>query len=430
MKLPRRRFLQASAAAAAGTALVSCSRPPEAQAPVAAAQPETPESIRVLRRMTDGIVPITDDERKARIERARRLMAERKIDALYLESGTGLYYFTGVRWGGSERAFAAILPARGELAWICPAFEEGRARELIRLGTDVRAWEEDEDPGAKVAQIFKDRGIVTGRVAMEERVRFFLFDGIRKAAPALEYVLADPVTVPCRSIKTPAEIALMQRANDITVAAYKAVLVTLREGMTKAEFAANATAAHRALGVEGSIGANFGEATALPHGSIKPRTLRDGDVVLMDGGCNVEGYRSDISRSVVFGTPTARQRQVWDLEKKAQAAAFAAAKPGVPHEQVDAAARKVITDGGFGPGYKVPGLPHRTGHGIGLDGHEWTYLVKGNTAPIAVGMCFTDEPMIAIPGEFGIRLEDDMYITEGGPVFFSQPSPSIERPFV
>ena len=426
MHLDRRAFFRLSGVAAGASWLPS--RIAEArQAPAAG----LPPSIQGLRPMTGGIARITDDERKARIEKARRLMVENRIDAIFLESGTSLFYFTGVRWGASERMFGAVLPARGEVAWVSPKFEEGRAREVIRFGTDMRTWEEDEDPGRVVAQILKDRGVATGRVGMEERVRFFLFDMIRKAAPALDYVGADPVTVGCRVIKSPAEIALMQRANDMTVAAYKATLATLHEGMTKAEFAANAAAAHRALGAEGGgIDAGFGELTASPHGSILPRTLREGDVVLMDGGCAVDGYRSDISRTIVFGAPTTRQRSVWEVEKRAQAAAFAAARVGVTCEAVDAAARKVITEAGFGPDYKLPGLPHRTGHGIGLDGHEWTYLVRGNRTPIAAGMCFTNEPMIAVPGEFGVRIEDDMYITEEGAKFFSQPSPSIAQPFV
>jgi Xaa-Pro dipeptidase len=264
---------------------------------------------------------------------------------------------------------------------------------------------------------------------MEERVRFFVFDGLRKEAPGLDFASADPVTVGCRSIKSPAEIALMQRANDITVEAYKAAIAMLREGMTKGDFSANASAAFRALGGSGGIGASFGEQSSYPHGSIKPRTLKEGDVVLMDGGCNVGGYQSDVSRTVVFGKPTQKQRDVWEVQKSAQLAAFKAARPGVPHEDVDAAARAVITAAGFGPGYKVPGLPHRTGHGIGMDGHEWTYLVKGNKAPIKPGMCFTDEPMIVIPGEFGVRLEDDIHITKGGAKWFTEPSPSIEKPF-
>ena len=427
MTIDRRDFVRLSAAAAA-TTLASCARAPEP--PRAAATPDAglTDAIRRLTPMTDGIVPITDEERKGRIEKARRLMADHRIDAIYLEAGTGLFYFTGVRWGASERMFAAVIPARGDLAWVCPKFEEGRAREVVRFGTDIRTWEEDEDPGRVVAGILKDRGIATGTVGIEERARFFLFDMIRKAAPSLAYVSADPVTVGCRVIKSPAEIALMQRANDITIAAYRAAISTFHEGMTRGEFSANAAAAHKALGVEGSIGAGFGELTASPHGSIQPRTLREGDVVLMDGGCKVDGYSSDISRTVVFGKPTQRQKDIWELEKRAQAAAFAAARLGVPCEAVDAAARKVITDAGFGPDYKVPGLPHRTGHGIGLDGHEQINLVRGNKAPLAVGMCFSNEPMIAIPGEFGVRIEDCMHITEAGAKFFTTPSPSIEQP--
>jgi Xaa-Pro dipeptidase len=222
----------------------------------------------------------------------------------------------------------------------------------------------------------------------------------------------------------------MQRANDMTIAAYKAGLATLREGMTQGDLRANILAAYRAVGAQGGVVAvSFGTYTAFPHGSIAPQKLKEGDVVQIDDGCNVDGYQSDITRTVVFGKPTTRQIDVWNLEHRAQAAAFEAAKPGVLCEAVDAAARKVITDAGFGPDYKVPGLPHRTGHGIGLDGHEWTNFVRGNKTPLQPGMCFSDEPMIAIYGEFGIRLEDCLYITDSGAKFFTQPSPAIDRPF-
>jgi Xaa-Pro dipeptidase len=383
-----------------------------------------------LKPMTDGIVHISDAERLDRMEKARKLMVENRIDAIAMEGGSSLFYFTDVNWWNSERTFLWVLPARGEMVWICPKFEEDRAREQIRFGSDIRTWEEDESPYRAIADVLASLGLRSGRIGLEEQVRFFLYDGIRKAVPGIDCVSADPVTIGCRVIKSPAELALMQRANDITVAAYKAALAMLREGMTKGEFASNARAALSALGVSGGIGAGFGEQTAFPHGSIKPRTLRKGDIVLMDGGCEVEGYSSDISRTIVFGEPTKRQREVWDLEKKAQLAAFAAAKPGVPCEAVDLAARKVLTDAGLGPDYKVPGLPHRTGHGIGLDGHEGIYLVRGNKTPMRPGMCFTNEPMIVIPGEFGVRLEDDMHITDEGAEFFSKPSPSIEQPFI
>jgi Xaa-Pro dipeptidase len=388
-----------------------------------------PDSIRQLRPLAGKVAPISDDERRARIEKAQRLMAENRLDAIYLESGSSMFYYTGVRWGQSERMFALVIPARGELAWVVPKFEEMRARELIRFGTDIRTWEEDESPYRRVAQIFKERGTRAGRVGIEERVRFFLFDGIRKEAPQLEYVSADPVTVGCRVIKSPAEIALLQRANDITLAAFKAAAATLKEGMTQYEFAANVSAAHRALGSTGSALIGFGKYTAFPHGSIQPQQLKEGDVVLMDGGCSVEGYQSDITRTFVFGKPTQRQRDVWNLERKAQDVALAAAQVGATCESVDAAARKVITDAGFGPDYKVPGLPHRTSHGIGLDGHEWTNFVRGNKTKLQPGMCFSDEPMIAIYGEFGVRLEDCLYITEAGAKMFTAQSPSIDQPF-
>ena len=355
--------------------------------------------------MTAGIQPITADERRARIEKARRLMHENRIDAVLMEGGSSAFYFNGVRADG-----VLILPLRGENVW------------LSRSG-------DDEGKYRAIASALKDKRVGTGRVGIEERVRFDVVDGVSKLAPALEFTSADPVTAGCRMIKSPAEIALMQRANDITIAAYRAALGSLKEGMTQRELSANIGAAYQALGVQGEAMASFGQYTAYPHGSIEPQKLREGDFVLIDDGCRVEGYQSDITRTVIFGKSTDRQRQIWALERKAQDAALAAAKPGATCESVDAAARKVITDAGFGPGYKVPGLPHRTGHGIGLDGHEWTYLVRGNKIRLQPGMCFSDEPMIAIYGEFGVRLEDCMYITEDGARTFSKQSPAIDQPF-
>jgi Xaa-Pro dipeptidase len=437
MRTARRTFLMRAAAGLGAGALTGgvdqaqggTERPGgQAGGDVAA---DVPAAIRALRPMTAGIVPITIAERRTRLEKAQRLMAENGIGAIVLEGGSSLFYFTGVRWGLSERPFVAVIPAKGELAWVSPGFEEARARELIELGgRDVRTWQEDESPYRLVAQILKDRGVSTGRVGVEERLRFFVFNGIRKEAPAIDFVSADPVTAGCRMIKSPAEIALLQRANDMTIAAYKAGLATVRERMTQGDLRNNILAAYRAIGAQGGVVAvSFGEYTAFPHGSITPQKLKQGDVIQIDDGCNVDGYQSDITRTIVFGKPTKRQIDVWNLEHRAQAAAFAAAKPGVPCEAVDAAARKVITDAGFGPDYKVPGLPHRTGHGIGLDGHEWTNFVRGNKTPLQPGMCFSDEPMIAIYGEFGIRLEDCLYITETGAKFFTQPSPAIDQPF-
>lgn len=422
----RRDFLRASAGLAGAMLLGSydtyADATPEPQSNV-------PEAISKLRRMTDGIVPITLDERRARIEKARRLMKEQRIDAIYIEPGSSMFYYTGMRWGTSERMFALVIPARGEIAWVCPKFEEERARELIKIGEDIRTWEEDESPYQRVAEILKDRGVRTGTVGMEERVRFFLYDGIRLAAPALKFVNATPVTAGGRMFKSPAELALMQRANDITIVAYKATRDSMRDGMTQGEFSGNCSAAFRALGVTGGVFVSFGKYTAFPHGSSTPQKLREGDVVLMDGGCSVDGYQSDITRTFVFGKASDRQREIWNLERKAQDAGFAAARVGAACEVVDAAARKVITDAGFGPGYKVPGLPHRTGHGIGLDGHEWTNFVRGNKTPIQPGMCFSDEPTVVIYGEFGIRLEDCLYIAEDGPKFFTKQSESVDAPF-
>ena len=383
-----------------------------------------------LKPMTDGVVPISEMDRQGRIEKAKRLMIEHNIQAIYMESGTSMFYFTGTRWGNSERMFALVIPAKGEIAWICPAFELDRAHELIDSRADIRTWEEHESPYKRVTEIFADRGIRNGHIGFEERVRFFLFDGIRKEAPHLEYVSADPITIGCRVIKSPKEIALMQRANDITIEAYKASIKRLETGMTGGDFRSIASAAHSALGASGGIGAQIAEASSNPHGSIKRIELKEGDIVLMDGGCNIDGYRSDISRTIVYGEPNQRQREMWNLAKKAQSAVFETAGVGVPCEDADAAARRVYVDHGFPGGYKLPGCPHRSGHGIGLDGHEWINLVKGNTRPMEPGMCFTNEPMLVLPGEFGVRLEDDFYITEKGPRYFTTPSPSIDEPFV
>ncbi len=390
---------------------------------------ELPAAIRDLKPMTGGIQPISEEERRARVEKARRLMHERGLGAVIMESGSSMFYFTGTRGSSAGPTFALVLPARGEPVWIVPSGDEAGARRSIPAPSDVRTWAGDGDASKKIAGALKDRGAATGKIGIEERVHFDVFDGVRQELPHIELASADPVTAGCRMIKSPAELALMQRANDITIACYRATLGSLREGMTQNELSANISAAYQALGVTGDAMAIFGKYTAFPHGSIQPQQLREGDLVLMDDGCSVEGYQSDITRTVIFGKPTARQREIWHLEREAQDAALAAAQPGATCESVDAAARQVITKYGFGPGYKVPGLPHRTGHGIGLDIHEWTYLVRGNKTRLEPGMCFSDEPTIAIYGEFGVRLEDCMYITESGPRMFTKQSPAIDQPF-
>ncbi len=383
---------------------------------------DVPDAIKKLKPMLDGVVPVTDAERRARIDKAQRLMRENKLDAILLESGTSMFYFTGTGRSATDRTAALVIPAKGELSWVVPNTHLAMKKE-----SDIRIATDEADTFKKLAQVFKDRNAT--HIGVEERVRFGVVNGIRGEAPSLEFSSAEAVTAGCRMIKSPAEIALLQRANDITIEAYRATFSTLREGMSNGELANNMSAAFKALGTGGGAMAIFGKYTAFPHGSIAPQKLREGDLVLIDDGVSVEGYQSDITRTVIFGKPTDRQKYVWDLERKAQDAALAAAQVGATCESVDFAARNVITKGGFGPGYKTPGLPHRTGHGIGLDGHEWTNFVKGNKTKIQPGMCFSDEPTIAIYGEFGVRLEDCLYITESGPKMFTKQSPAIDQPF-
>jgi Xaa-Pro dipeptidase len=382
-----------------------------------------------LTSMVEDVQPITAAERQQRLAKAQELMARAGLDAIYLEAGPALRYFTGVQWGLSERLLGAVIPACGEVSYVCPGFEGERLHEQLTIGERILLWEEHESPYRLMAQLLRECGAAAGAVGVEEAVRHFVFDGIRREAPALTFVSADAVTIPCRAYKSAAEIALLQRANDITAAAYQASLPHLCEGLTQREFRDITVAAHRALGVEGAIWPVFGASTAYPHGSIAETQLHEGDMIVMDGSCTVDGYYSDISRSLVFGQPTQRMRDIWELEHAAQQAAFAAAQLGAPMESMDAAARQVIVNAGLGPGYAVPGLPHRTGHGVGLEIHEWHNVVQGNTTPLAPGLCFSDEPMICLYGEFGIRLEDCIYMSDDGPRFFSQPSPAIEHPF-
>ena len=371
--------------------------------------------------------PITRDEYIQRQETARRYMHDAGIDAIFLTGGTSLQYFTGAQWGLSERLFALVFPAKGELAWVAPAFEKGRALEQIKFGSDVRTWQEDESPYALVASILKDRGVASGSLGVEETVRFVFSNGVAKAAPAMKLTSADPVTARCRRIKSAHEIELMRLANQITLKAFEIALKSLKEGMTHNELSGKIAAAHQQLGARGGALVLFAEHSAFPHGTLTPQKLREGDIVLVDGGCSVEGYASDITRTTVFGKPSAKQLKVFDIVKRAQAAALKTARPGVACEDVDAAARKVVTDSGYGPDYKY--FTHRVGHGIGMDGHEWTYLVRGNKTKLEAGMSFSDEPGIYIPGEFGMRCEDIMVITETGAELLTGQAASLEHPF-
>ncbi len=375
-------------------------------------------------------VPIGKAERMARIAKAKELMRANDIGALLIEPGSSLIYFTGVRWSRSERLTAAVLTREGEFAVVTPFFEEPSVRESLGVDADVLTWNEDENPLAAVAAWLGKRGLTKGKIGVEETVRYFAVDGLEKAMPGATVVNGAPVVRGCRMHKSPAEIALMQIAADITIAAYRHTAPRIEAGMTPADIGAIMAAATTALGGRSEFELILlGEASAYPHGSGKPQAVKSGEVVLMDCGATVHGYQSDISRSFVYGKATARQRQVWDQMRKGQDVAFAAAKLGTPAGQVDDAVRAYYESLGWGPGYKLPGTSHRTGHGIGLDGHEPVNLVRGETTKLAPGMCFSNEPGIYIPGEFGIRLEDCFYMTESGPKWFSEPPPSIDKPF-
>ena len=392
---------------------------------------ELPPAIKALSPMTDGVVPISVAERQGRLEKARRLMREQGIDALMLTGGTSMTYFTGIGWGISERLLAAFIPVNGRPFLVTPRFEEERAMEQVALGpmaggADVYAWEESEDPYALIAQGFRSRGMSGASIAIEETVRWQFSNGVSKL-PAMRVTDGTPITAGCRMVKDAHEIALMRHASAVTLKAYEAAYKSLKAGMTQSDFARLVSLAHTRLGFSGSAGVQVGRYSALPHGSATPQVVREGSILLMDGGCKVEGYSSDISRTFVLGKATQRMKDVFEIEHRAQSAAVATARPGLPCEAVDAAARKVIVDAGFGPDYKY--FSHRVGHGMGMDGHEWPYLVRGNRRLLEPGMVFSDEPGIYIPGEFGVRLEDDMVITESGAELFTPQSESLEKPF-
>lgn len=396
-----------------------------------------PPSIAALTSMRNRAKPITTDERRGRIERAKKLMAEAKLDAIILTGGTSLTYFTGIRWGNSERLFAVVIPREGNPYVVCPGFEEERAREQLARGplvhTDVATWQEDESPFDRVAQGLKDRGIASGRVGVEETTKFVFADTVSAAAPTAHIVSATPITAGCRMIKDAHEIELMRIASEATLKCYEAVFKALAPAMTQNQVGRLIDAGYSRLGFPGFASVQVGEYTALPHGSIQPQAIREGTIIMIDDGCTVEGYQSDITRTFVLGKATDKMKKVFDIVHQAQTAALKAARPGVALESIDAAARKVIADAGYGPGFKY--FTHRVGHGMGMDGHEWPYLVKNNmfgwtrALHARPGMTFSDEPGVYIHGEFGVRLEDDMVITEDGARLFTPQSESLEKPF-
>lgn len=424
--ISRRKFLEIGGAAATIPAVTASS---------ALAKQENsglPPSISALKPRKSEATPITREERQDRQERARQLMKENALDAIVLMTGTSLQYFAGIRWWGGERMFVLVLPAKGSAFYVCPGFEEGRAREQIKNAPegghpDVRIWQEDESPYERLAQGLQERGIASGKIGLEETIKFVFAEGIAKAASQATITSATAVTAGCRMIKSPREIALMRLASQVTLAAYEATYRAIKDGMTQPEVEDLVQKAHDRLGFSGGADVQVGEFSAFPHGSVAPQVVHEGTIVLMDGGCAVEGYQSDITRTFVLGKASEKMKSVFDIVHRAQSAALSAARPGAECGSVDAAARKVVTDTGYGPDYKY--FTHRLGHGLGMDGHEWPYLVRGNAAKLQANITTSNEPGIYIRGEFGIRLEDDMHITANGAELFTPQSSSLEDPF-
>ena len=411
----KREFLKLGGAAALATAVAAGSRA---------------EDLVGVENLAASAMPISAAERRRRIARAQYLMQEHDIDAIVLEAGSALVYFTGIRWWRSERFTGAVIPKEGEIGVVTPYFEEPSVRESLQVGNDVRTWHENENPFERVASLLKDRGLEGGRLGIEETVRYFIADGVASAASGFSIVPADPVTRGCRMYKSPTELALMQSANDITLAAYRHVHANIEPGMTSSDIGSLMSDATRALGGSPKFSiALLNEASAYPHGTDQPQSVREGSTILMDCGCEVFDYESDISRTWVYGEPSSKQRRVWDTVKRGQELALETARIGTPAGKVDDVVRAYYESEGFGPGYQTPGLSHRLGHGIGMDGHEPVNFVQGEKTPLAPGMCFSNEPGIYIFGEFGVRLEDCLYMTEDGPQLFTSLSPSIDRPF-
>ncbi len=416
MTMFSRRALIAAAAAAPLLSTTSLLR---------AAEPD----LSGLSDLTGGAVPIQPAERAARLARAQGLMKANGIGAVLIEPGSSMVYFTGVEWWRSERLTAAILPVEGEPCIVTPFFEEPSVRQTLAVPAEVRVWQEDQNPLDVVAGFLRDRKLAGRPVGIEETARFFAFDGLAHVLPGAKLVSANPVVRGCRMRKSAAEIALMQLATQVTLAAYRWTYDRVERGMTGAEIGALMNAATRKLGGAPEFAlALIGPAAALPHGSREAVRVADGQVVLMDCGCAVQGYQSDVSRTWVHGTASKAQRTVWDQVARGQQVAFAAARIGAAAGSVDDAVRRYYESQGYGPGYRLPGLSHRTGHGIGLDGHEPVNLVHGETTRLAAGMCFSDEPGLYLPGKFGVRLEDCFHMTDAGPRWFSTPPTSIDAP--
>lgn len=389
------------------------------------------EALASLTNMTSGVKPISVDEIKQRLAKLQSLMVASGIDAVYLDAGTNLTYFTGLKWYKSERLVGALLTASGELSYVAPHFERGSLEDYMQLQGPFCGWHEHESPYQLVNAVLAKHQITQGTLAIDPSAPFFLVDGLQKALSQHQVVNAGDIIAACREQKSPAEIALMQTAKTMTLEVHKAAASILRPGITTTEVEAFINQAHKKVGARGSSFCIvlFGLATSFPHGVKEPQVLQENDWVLIDTGCIIEGYHSDITRTYPFGDATDEQRSAWQVEKEAQLAAFDAAQLGLACEVADNAAREVLQAAGFGPDYELPGLPHRTGHGCGMDIHESPYLVRGEKKPLATGMVFSNEPMLVIPGKFGVRLEDHFYMGESGPVWFTEPSYSVDDPF-
>ena len=430
MKISKRNFLKASSASVATMAMASqtltstsIANPLSSQSTFGKSQSST------LKPITNNIKGISPAERLKRISQAQKLMQALDISALILEPGAAMDYFSGIQWWRSERLTAVIIPREGKVSVVCPFFEEPSVRESLAIGDDIRVWQEHESPFTLITNILKDSGLNKGKVAFENSVRYFVLSGVMSALPNMQHVSAEPVTRGCRMYKSQHELELMHKANEVTLLAYADVFSKLQAGMSQGDVKALMQTAQTQLGGKGAWNmALFNQASAYPHGTKQKQTLTEGSIVLMDCGCNVHGYQSDISRTFVFGEPTKRQHDVWQTVRQGQNIAFEQAKIGAQAGSVDDAVRKFYQTKGFGPGYKLPGLSHRTGHGIGMEGHESVNFVHGETTLLKPGMCFSNEPGIYIQGEFGVRLEDCIYMTKNGPQWFTMPPESLDDP--
>jgi Xaa-Pro dipeptidase len=406
----RRNFLQTSAVATSALLLQKPQTTPAQSAP-----DQLPPAFAKLKPLGDRVHSIQPQEFQARLNLAQEKMQQSQppYDALFLAPSTSLYYFTGIHWGLSERLLSLVIPNTGQPLLVVPAFEEGRLRERLKFPIEIRVWQEDQSPTKIAANALADRGIRTGQIGIEETAAFTFYDHFRQAAPGFTFVSADPITIACRAKKSPHELDLMRAACDATFDVFTAVFASLKEGLSQNDLARLVESGFAKMNLQGDALTLIGESAALPHGTQKPRTLKQGDVVLIDGGCTVEGYESDVTRTGVLGSPSEKVKQVFEIVRGAQNAALDAARAEKLSGTVDDAARKVVSNAGYGPDYKF--FTHRLGHGIGLDGHEHPYLVRGSTTTLEPTMTFSNEPGIYIPGEFGLRCEDDMFITSDGP---------------